>query len=284
MLTGKPNKIENLVLSQLQLGPQVITGMITRLKKRNPRLTKQGVYAMLRSLKQQEVVVIHNGSASLNAAWLARVEQFILETQKHYTKPQVMSGHFAILHEGERVQYTFATPLTADTFWTHALMILADVTHPTEPFIAYNPHCWFFIAHTESERQLAQHYNARHRQYLVTVGSNTPLDKAIKKEFDGIERQYVMRDEPLYPEKPYYYFNVVGDFLIEVWIDRNIAFALEKFYKQMTAATADVCANLNTLVNSRGKTKVVISRNQKKAEARKRKLIKRFYIPSSNRW
>jgi hypothetical protein len=284
MLTGKPTKVENLLLNQLQYGPQIITGLIEKLKKAHPKLTKQGVYTALRKLQKQEVITTHNGSVSLNALWLSRAEQFIVSAQRHYQKPKIVTGHFATLQEGERVQYTFSNPIAADVFWNHALTIVADVTPLNEPFVAYNPHCWFFIAHTESERQLARHFNKKQRQYLITVGSNTPLDQAIKKEFDGIQRQYYMRDEPLYPQKPYYYLNIVGDFVMEVWMDRTIAGTLEKFYKQMTAPTQEVQAQLRQMMSTRGKTKLVISRNEKKATARKKTLLKTFYVPSSSRW
>ncbi len=280
MLFSKKKSLEEYILDHLQHGPVVMLDLIEKIKQQRPGTTKQGVYAALRQLKKQEVVVIHKGTASLNVTWLTQIGRYIEVAQHHYFKDEISIGHFANLQNGERIQYSFQNPVLTDAFWNHAVFILIETTPSDTPFIAYDPHVWFYLAHPENELALVEFVATHKRQYLVVSGANTPLDKYPKTLLDGTHAQYHALHKPLF-KKNNYYLNIIGDFLIEAWIDAQIAKKIDQFYQEHVKYTDDVRNEFRTIVEQRGKSKLVISRNVKKAERLRKKLIKPFYIPKN---
>lgn len=277
MFLRKHFSLQDRILSHLQHGPKVILDLIAAIKRERPGTTKQGVYAALRNLKKEEVVVLHAGRASLNAAWLTNVHRYFTIAEHYYFQKNVGAGHFANLREGEKIQYTFTSPLVADTFWIHALFILIETTPQGSHFIAYNPHCWFFLAHAESERGFVRFALAHKRLYLMSVGARTPLDRLVVQEVDGTRSQYAMLTRAPFPSTRY--INIIGDYVIDVSLEKRVADAMDAFYVRTREWTPDAARELHHLVEGRGRIKLIISRNAKKAERLRRKLLKSFYIP-----
>ncbi|MBI2426708.1 MAG: hypothetical protein HYV34_02580 [Candidatus Kerfeldbacteria bacterium] len=277
MFLRKHFSLDDRILAHLQHGSMIILDLIATIKRERPGTTKQGVYAALRILKKEEVVVLHAGRASLNAAWLTNVHRYFTIAEHYYFQKNVGAGHFANLREGEKIQYTFTSPLVADTFWIHALFILIETTPPGAHFIAYDPHCWFFLAHAESERGFVRFARVHKRLYLVSVGARTPLDRLVAREVDGTHSQYAMLTPAPFPSTRY--INIIGDYVIDVSLEKRVADAMDAFYTRTREWTPDVGRALRHLVEERGRTKLVISRNAKKAEQLRRKFLKSFYIP-----
>ncbi len=279
MLLAKENSIESLVCSLLQHGPTDTISLISEIQKQRPGTTKQGVYASLRQLKREEIVVLHSKKVSFNVRWLKRMDQFIRETEQHYVESDFGRDNFLTLKEGERISYFYSSPTETDNFWGHMLVLLGESSVPeSEPAYLYNPHEWFLIARRESERECFDIITKK-RRLLVTAGDKTPLDRAVASEFDGDRSQYHMLDTPLF-EKNNYYFNIVGDFIIEVWIDPAIAVHIEEFYRKAEGLDNETGRELTKIVAGKGRSKLTISRNAKKAERLKKMLRKNFYIPA----
>ena len=264
------------VIGYLQKGPLFTGELLKFLQKKRPRTTKQGMYAVLRKLIQAEVVLKHKKQISLNVTWLTKVESFVTLAEHFYASAS-RSGSFLSLADGENIRYEFHNTNATDAFWIHVLLLLVEA-HPRQPWFGYNPHDWFFVARAESERALRDFLVKKGGQYLMVVGSKRPLDKLIRKEFDGKRSQYFMRETPMFPQNNYY-VNIIGDYIIEVWIDTAQAKAIERLYATATEATTEVVKQLQDIIRSKGKTKFVVSRNKKKAGALRAKLSNPFYIP-----
>lgn len=279
MLLTKENSIEDSICTLLQLGPMGTTALIEHIQQQRPKTTKQGVYAALRQLRRDEIVVMHVKKASLNVRWLKQMDQFFSIAEQHYAEGDFGRDNFLNLKDGEKIAYFFSSPTETDQFWGHALVILAESsTSGDAPVYLYNPHEWFLIARHASERAFIDIISKK-RRFLLTAGAKTPLDRAVAGEFDGDRSQYHMLDHPLF-SKSNYYFNIVGDFLIEVWIDTSIAASIETIYQGEEKNPDAVRDALIKIVGGKGRSKLVISRNAKKAERLKRLLKKNFYIPA----
>lgn len=276
----KPKNIEELILSHLQKGSVVILKLIEQIKKDRPNTTKQGVYATLRKLKKEEKVLIHNGQTSLNIKWVQQMSEYFAKTQYYYTHHDTGDGNFISLNDREKIEYYFQNPVVADTFWTHALYILLDLTPQESPLFLYNPHEWFLITRSENETALIKDVKEKGRLFLVTVGDKSPLDKAVSGDFDGINSQYYMSEKPFFKKKNYY-INTLGEFIIEVWIDNLIAEKIEGIYRKSKNLTAEVKEELTKILEMKGRTKIVISRNSKKSERLQKMFKKYFYIPKN---
>lgn len=270
--------IEDLIRSELQRGPIDTTPLVMQIKKQRPKTTKQGVYAALRHLRKEEIVVVHNKKVSFNVRWLKQMDQFFSVAQQYYAEGDFDRNNFLNLKDGEKIAYFFGSPAETDKFWGHALIILAESPIPTnEPVYLYNPHEWFLIAREESERECIA-IITKIRRFLLTASTKTPLDRSVAKEFDGDMSQYHMLEQPLF-QKNNYYLNIVGDFLIEVRIDPDIANRIETLYRSRDRIDDETKKLLIEAVGRKGRSRLVISRNAKKAEKLKKLLKKKFYIP-----
>lgn len=270
--------IEQWLLQALQQGPRRIVGIISELKDARPGTTKQGVYAALRVLKKQEKVVLHRGRASLNSAWVSSMANFFSIAERYYRNEDSGDGNFLHLQDGEKISYSFKDAVLTDAFWGHAFHLLVATEQPGAPVYLYNPHQWFLIAREKSETELISFVLKSKRQYLLTVGSSLPLDKHISSLFDGEQSQYYMRSDALFP-KNNYYVNIIGDFIIEAWTDADVANKIDDMYASTGVYSETIKKELEDIISSQGKTKLVISRNKRKAEKYKNMLKKFFYFP-----
>lgn len=277
MKKRRNRNLNQMILDQLQTGSKKISGLIGVLQKERPGTTKQGVYAALRALRAEEKVVLHAGRASLNNAWLDQMMDYFTIARQHYTATDARDNSFLQLVEGEKIQYFFRDPLQTDMFWSHAFAIFANVVPVETPLYLYNPHDWFLLARHENERALIGAVIKSGRYYFMTVGNRMPLDRLIAKEFDGERAQYYMVEKSLF-KKENYYLNIFGDYLIEVFIDTKIAAQLDDFYAKYKDYNPAAQEELEKIIQSRGRSKLVISRNAKKAARLAAVLKKFFYI------
>lgn len=270
--------IEELILDKLQFGTAIIIKLIESIRKDRPATTKQAVYSALRKLREAEKVLIHNGQVSLNIKWIQKMTQYFSSAQYHYIHRNVGDGNFVGLDEGEKIQYFFKNPVIADIFWTHALYILIELSDKHAPVFIYNPHEWFLIARKDNETAFIRDVKEKSRMLLVTVGGKTALDREVSKYFDGTSSQYYMSEKPLF-QKRNYYINTIGDFIIEVWISSSTADEIEKVYKTTNSLSDTVGFKLAEILQRKGETKIVVSKNKKKAVRLQKMLGKNFYIP-----
>lgn len=278
MLLTSNKSIEDLVCVGLQQGALDKVVLIDRIKKMRPRTTKQGVYVALRNLESNEVVVIHNKKVSLDVRWLKQMNNFFTTAEQSYTGGDFLRGDFLSLKDGEKISYLFSSASETDKFWGHALVVLAESAIPKEePVYIYNPHEWFLIAREKSEKESFS-IITRKRKLLLTVGSRTPLDRAVAKEFDQGSSKYHMMDRPVFP-KENYYLNIVGDFMIEVRIDPNTARLIGSIYNSTEKLDEEVKTELIKIVSSKGRSRLTIRRDSKKATELKKVLRKNFHFP-----
>lgn len=279
MLFGKEKSLENLICARLQEGAIDTASLIREIREQRSGTTKQGVYAALRQLRREEIVVLHNKKASFNLRWLKQAEQFFATAEQHYIESDFGRDNFLNLKDGERISYFYSSPTETDKFWGHALVTLGESSVASdEPAYLYNPHEWFLVARRESERECFDIITKK-RRLLLTASEKTPLDRAVAGEFDGDRGQYHMLDTPLFA-KNNYYFNIVGDFIIEVWIDPAIATQIESLYRKTEGLDDDAAKELTKIVTDKGRSRLTISCNAKKAERLKKMLRKNFYIPT----
>ncbi len=276
MLHSPPKTIEDFVYKYLETGPQVVVSLIERIKKDRPETTKQGVYAALRELKKKNVVVVHGKKVSLNSSWFNAMSEYFSRVQLYYTKTQSAQNDFLNLKEGERIEYRFRDPVTTDTFWGHAQNLLVEILPSSTPVYIYDPHYWFLLARPETEKPLIEFILSKGHRYLMLVGGKTALDTAAAKEFDRVRSRYVMLEKPLF-KNPNYYVSVIGDFITEAWLDKDITTVIEHIYETKTDPK-EARADLLKAVTYKGRTRFVISKNARKAEKLK-KLIGKHFLP-----
>ena len=265
--------LDGIVIDKLQSGPISTARLLEAVRKRRRGTTKQGMYRVLRKLVAGEVVVKHKLQVSLNVAWLAKLETFLSKAERSYI---ASGGSIMDLEDGDRVKYEFGSTNVAEAFWNHTNHVLV-ANHPKTPWFGYNPHCWFFLVDAERERGFRDFIKKNGGQYFIVSDGKTPLDRSIRDEFDDRSSQYHMRDTPLF-DKDNYYLNVIGDYVIEAWLDPKHSRSIERVYVATVACTPEVKEELRAIITSKGRTKLTISHDKKKAERFRRLLAKPFHV------
>lgn len=277
----KPKSIKESVLNHLKNGPVLTVQIVEKIKSDRPGTTKQAVYAALRELKQEEAVLTVRGTASLNITWVNQMADYFEGVRASYSQDETR-GSFLRLEDKERIGYFFKDAHRADIFWTHAYFFLLEKLAPGEPVFLYNPHEWFLLARTENEKSVIASTIQSGHPFLVTTGGATILDKQVRIYFDGDMSQYNMLKMPPYKESNYY-INIFGDFIIEVWLDKEVARKIEELYQTTLEWSEVIAGQFKNILESSGRMKMIISRNHKKADRLKKTLRKGFAISKNKK-
>lgn len=270
----KPGSIEEAIIVLLRDGEKKATMLISELRLFKKNITKQGVYAALRKLKAEEAVVMYKGIIAMNTAWMRDMRIIIEHMQNAYEK-NIGGFDFLALENKESVQYSFSNTLHLDAFWGHVQSLLVHATPHSEPVFAYNPHYWFYIARNTTERKLLDDFIDHRRQFLMTVGSNTKVDQAIRRDFISDYTQYAFKK--LF-DRSEYYISAIGDYVIEVFLDKNMARSIEDIYANNPTITPVVIDAFKNLLEVRARHRMKISRNTSKANTLRTKLTKNFFV------
>ncbi|MBP6858133.1 MAG: hypothetical protein KBC11_03050 [Candidatus Pacebacteria bacterium] len=271
---NKPQTIEELVLKELS--KKALTGetLLSACQNIKPGFTKQALYQLLRKLMDREIVVKHGKTFSLSQVWILKMNDFFSIVQKQYSIDERGGNDFLALGDGDKISYSFKSPIEADRFWGHAFNILVG-TLRDDPLYIYNPHEWFFFARKESEEFLFKELKNKNQQVWLICGSNTELDKYVGRYFDGSVLQYYMDQSEIF-EARNYYLNIFGDYIIEARIDEKVAEKVDRFFNENKVVTEKTSELLTKLLDQ-GKTNLTISRNKKKAEKLKKLFTPYFY-------
>ncbi len=271
-----PRTVEDNILSLLQKGSIGTAELLTKVQANRPGSTKQALYQALRKLKKEEVVVMRSKQVSLSHIWINKMTHYFKEAGRAYGETTEPSEDFLKLRDGEKVSYTFQSPEITDIFWGHAFSILSGLTRKDIPICIYNPHEWFMVARVESEKHLFQTIKENGKQLLVLVGNSDPIDILVRSEFDGNLLQY-HTEKGMYAIKEGSYVNIFGDFIIEAVLDDRTNAKIDAFYKNTSEITLETKEQLKQIVTEKGKTKLTISRNPRKAD-KLRRIFRRYFL------
>lgn len=260
----KPKKLKDLILIELKDGPIKTLNMVDHFKKSKNSFTKQAVYLALRELTDSGVITINKGLITLYSRWLDDLADYV-NVAKYNNKGISHQKSFLDLQESERIEYFFNSAQEAEMFWSHVFGLFLDIVKRGSQVYTYVPHDWFILmSRAHSEEWQIKKAHTKGVQYLATTGHNTALDKVARKIMQNLEGlQTNNKERPLFKKKNYY-LNIFGDILIEVYIDIPTANRIEHFFQTYTHVTKESVAELDNIINNRGKNRIVISRNKKR--------------------
>lgn len=267
--------IEDAITRILQKGPLPTRELIRGVGVSLHGVTRQGVYRALRKLKAEEKVVTHSKSVSLNLLWLRQMGEFFSLAQHFYSPQSNNPEPFLNLGDKEKLSLSFKTLVDLDVFASHVIHLLAEVMPSGEPIYVYNPHEVFAYGRQEAEQLLLEVVVEMERDVYLLSSRETPLDTALKARFSGSNVQYHI--EPgLLPDDSDFYFNVYGDFVLEIRVDSEVTEDIEQFYRTHTVFDAQAQERIGDIFSKRARHRVTISRNHAKA-ARFKKMFSKYF-------
>ncbi|MDB4984131.1 MAG: hypothetical protein JWM20_310 [Patescibacteria group bacterium] len=268
--------IEDYLLDILKEGPLSIEELISTVGRKRKGATRQGVYRTLRVMKAREIVTVANKTVSLSSLWISKMQNYFTIAGYSYSQPTNDAG-FLNMREGEKMTYSFRTLVELDVFWSHALYLFLEVLKNNNPVYIYNPHDWAYFMRKETDRILVEKSFATRRQIFIAVGHADPLDRIVKRNFDGTQGQYYLAKEN-FGFKENYYCNAIGDYMIEGFLSPAVAERLDSVYKNHSILDEKTMKEFQDVSALKGKNKLVISKNAKRAEKFRRILGRYFYI------
>ncbi len=271
--------VEDEVLRVLQKGTLLGTEIVRQVSLLRPHTTKQGVYRVLRKLKDEEKVAIHGKFVSLNIQWVNAMSEFFSLAGFHYSG-STGTDSFLNIKGRDKITYSFKNLNLLDVFGIHALHMMGMVIDKRVSLFAYNPHEWFFWARREAEEVFKEAMNKDGRQLFLVSSHRDPLDLELRKHYQGDLLQYYIVDKPLFP-KGNYYFCLFGDYLMEIYFDEKIVEELDEFYKMTKTWNEEARLALQEIVLKSSKNKLVISKNRRKIDRYKKMLSPYFFIKTT---
>lgn len=270
--------IEYYLLENLKYGPLPTMELIECIRKDKPDVSKQAIYAKIRTLKTRNVLVTHNKQVYLNADWLQKLIDYTNTIQHSYYNGEIGAGRFFNLNDGERKHAVLNNPVTLYGYWINMLYTLMNVIEKPEPIYFYDDHMWFLPAEGKSEKRFVQAANNRGFKVFELCAQNNPLDKNLLKQNDDVYDQHFILQQPLFPRNNYY-VSIVGNFVIEIQLGQKMADRIDHFFTEKSSPDDTTLAELQQILEKRSRIKLTVSKNIKKAEALKKKFSKWFYLP-----
>ena len=219
----------------------------------------------------------HNKHISLNKLWVQKQYEFFKSANNEYNYKDTQYDNILSMADGDRASYIFHTAELLDQYWAHMFEIFIYNSPKELPIFLLNPHEWFFIAKKESEEDIFRLLDNDNRLILQTGFIDTQLDRLVLKNvFNKWKHQYFINNK--IKRRFNYYLNIVGDFLIEVYLDEDVSQKIEKFYQENVELNQVKVEEFKKIVHQKGKNRLVISRNKFKANNLRKKLSKPFVV------
>lgn len=270
--------LEYRIIQLLQKRSWIIVILINELRKTRPKLSKQAVYQIIRTLKKSEIVIIGSKTVFLSSLWIDRMHEFFTVAKYSYqgiNSNDPLAESFLQMEDGDRIVYEFKNPAATDIFWGHASNILRSIIPANTPMLIYEPHNWFILARESIEREIMDRSAAEGHPFYVYVPATTPLDKYTKSLFT---KPHSCHLENIHYFRENFYVNTHGDYIIEVVIDPKTQAEIDKFYNIYTSWNTEAESEIKRIVSHmKGRNKLTISRNAKKAE-KYRKIFKKYFL------
>lgn len=271
--------LEYSIITKLQKQSWVIVELIEELRKTQSKLTKQAVYQVIRSLRKSEIVIVTSKKVALSSVWIDRMYEFFATAKNIYegaSEKNLSQDNFLSLEDGDQITYLFKNPRTTDIFWGHASNLLRTVMPKDEPLYIYTTHEWPMLVRQETELALMKSSEEDGHPWYFYVPYKDPLDEYVKQFFT---RPSMIHNEAKHYFKENLYINTHGDYLIEVAIDPKTQKSIDDFYKTYSVWNDDAKGRLNFIVSHmKGRNKITISRNAKKAAKYKQFFKKYFHV------
>lgn len=273
-LAKEKKSLSDHIIYALDQGPLSGKDIVSKIT-RETETSKESVYRVLRELLEQEIINKAQKKYSINRHWIQRVQAF---AQKHTSNPhQFDSQRLLEFNDGDSITYQFKNPDLMGIYWGHLYDYIVDLHPRSVPIIIFHPHEWLIHARKESEEYFLNRFEKEKRLVLFSIGGNSELDKKFKKEWISKYRKININYKASGINKNVY-INILGDYIFEVKTNTAFEEAIDNFFKRNHTIGKSQENELKKIVQQHYKTKLVFSRNKKRAELLRKILSKEFYV------
>ncbi len=273
---------ESIILDILSTRPRLSVRELYALflQKNKKKVTIQALYALIRRMIDQRILVKEGQALLIDASWVAALMKFTDTVQATYLSNEA-TGANTILRPGEKRDIVFENVMAMDNFWTNALIIALyrtkeDNSISDRNVYGYNYHSWFQIARTAQEQSLAEAYEQAGMGYYILSGSNLFLDKAVVDsiETEGFRYQTIKPNAMLGVN---YYIAIIGNIIFEMSLPQYIHELMENIYKKTKNITGFDRQEILRIIQLPARTTLTITNDKKRAEKLCRSIKGQFF-------
>lgn len=271
MLLGSKNDVAEIIVSSLSEGASETLDLYKKVQGQK-KVSKQNFYKALRGLLEEEVVVKNRLMVVLNNLWVNKLREFTDSIDLNYQTQasEVLLG----LSEGESLVYHFKSLSSLDALWKHYFFIVAK-NNPTEDIVLYNPHEFWSLFRFQTERFMYKWILEHNRTAYEIIGNNTLLDKSTTAHIKNFGLQIMY--EPVPSMRENVFPAVIGDYIIETILDIVTVTSIDAIYQNNTMWSEELEKSLYDILGKVSRSKIVISKNKKRAQRMYKKLVKKYF-------
>lgn len=271
-------EISSLIMETLSSGPISTIEIVSKIGKIRTDTTKQAVYAALRQLQKDGFIVIGNKTVSVTVTYLEKLRNYYQAASKNSIVENILG-----ISEGEFMKFSFSNSLTLDQFWSDLQIQLIDSTPQQKPVIWLESHEFFVLGRKEVELDYLNTFKKKKRLLWIVNSGSTELDKEIKTKFfrsDELIQYSIVADKKIGAN---YYASIIGDYLMEGWLDKEFSDEVESIFLTHTSITPQAEQAMQSAFAMKRKFKMKVTKNAKKAEILFKRYSKYFFTPQSFR-
>ena len=129
--------LKDKIITKLSFGSRNVGFLVNEIS-RDEHVTAQGVYKALRTLRTEEIVLIHNKSASLSLIWISNERERLRAIERSY----IAEGYVENLQKKHRgkVSFAFTSLKGLDLFWTHSYSLISENIDAVNISYSIQPH------------------------------------------------------------------------------------------------------------------------------------------------
>jgi hypothetical protein len=240
-------------------GPQVTTELVQKFTKRG--FTKQGVYKVLRKLRDEEKIIWYKSHIEINLVWLYREIDALTAL---LPTPQIALDDFSKKHV-----YRVANLAELDVLYDQLFVKLMDrVPSTIQNFFFYDLHNYAYVYKASLVDWYVDFMCKRKANIFLLVGSQSSLDYAITCDMSNVRSHCI-------PKKWNAFVTVFGNYVIHNSIDAGVAKELDMIFKNETKESGR--SKLIALAKVKGNFKITVEMNLQKARQIE-KVFKKYFL------
>lgn len=172
--------LEEAILTLLfKKGPMTAVEIGMELKRKKKKATKQGVYRILRKLRNEEKTTTYKSLISLNDLWVFKLRTLIEE----HAGPASLVGDVNTLRDGERILLKIKSLTHTDQIWTNIFLNIEGNTRSNDPIFLYNTHNWSTPLRRATDYVHIERFSRYNKKVYTFTSGNTDLDHELARIF-----------------------------------------------------------------------------------------------------
>ncbi|MCB9029496.1 MAG: hypothetical protein H6619_00455 [Deltaproteobacteria bacterium] len=252
--------------------------LLEAVERAHRKISKQALYKELRRLEDDGVVVRASGVYTIRLAWILQLSSFANKLHQLFLETESLLSTFEFKDGIEK--WEFSDLHRADLFWTQLIIALLP-RNRSQKIFSWIPHPWFHLVHADREKEFWNAVAIYEPEFYVSVAGDTPLDREWANLTDSSSSKVFFGKPPLYHSN-LNSFELHGDFLVEVKLDKETAEEIEQIFISVPKLSSFKPQQLMQLLGKERKIIISLEHNTDRIETFRRLFSEHFKDSEKN--